>query len=325
MTEYDPRYKTTFSNRWLVQQFVQAFLYESVTGIIDFESFEKYPTESVSEDPKYKKFKDRHNDVMWKIGLNDGSHAYVLLMVEAQSDIDSSMAVRVGEYVLNWYHFLMVVEGLEVLPLIVPMVVYNGDKAWNAATRLRDMIRVPEAIHDLGIAMDGGYILVDEKRLYESGELPSGNIFEPLIKALHTSAKGEFVDSFSMTNQMLEQSGVNKKFIEHINLFILELKKFDVNERLMRIIRQRGGMQDMTATISDFEQQIMREGEQKGEQKGVQKGRLEGKQEGMLEKAREFARLMLDDGKPEREVRRYTDLSSEEIRQIKCEIQNSKH
>ena len=44
MTEYDPRYKTTFSNRWLVQQFVQAFLYESVTGIIDFESLEMYPT-----------------------------------------------------------------------------------------------------------------------------------------------------------------------------------------------------------------------------------------------------------------------------------------
>ena len=47
-------------------------------------------------------------------------------------------------------------------------------------------------------------------------------------------------------------------------------------------------------------------------------------QEGMLEKAREFARLMLGDGRPEQEVRRYTDLSSEEIRQIKSEIQNSR-
>ena len=321
MTEYDPRYKTTFSNRWLVQQFVQAFLYESVTGIIDFESFEMYPTESISKDPKYKRFKARHNDVMWKIGLNDGSHAYVLLMVEAQSDIDSAMAVRVGEYVLNWYHFLMVVEGLEVLPLIVPMVVYNGDKAWSAATRLSGMIQEPEAFRNLGIAMDGGYVLVDEKRLYESGGLPSGNIFGPLIKAMHTSAKGEFVDSFSMTNQMLEQSGVNKEFIEHINSFILDLKKFDDNERFMQIIQQRGGMQDMTATISDFEQQIMQEGRQEGRQEGLN----EGLRKGMREKAREFARLMLGDGKPEREVRRYTDLSSEEIRQIKSEIQDSGH
>ena len=68
----------------------------------------------------------------------------------------------------------------------------------------------------------------------------------------------------------------------------------------------------MTTTIADFEQQIM----QKGFQKGFQ--------EGMLEKAREFARLMLGDGRPEQEVRRYTDLSSEEIRQIKSEIQNSR-
>ena len=60
----------------------------------------------------------------------------------------------------------------------------------------------------------------------------------------------------------------------------------------------------MTATTSDFEQQI--------------------KQEGMLENAREFTRLMLGDGKPEQEVRRYTALSSEEIRQIKSELQDSR-
>ena len=69
----------------------------------------------------------------------------------------------------------------------------------------------------------------------------------------------------------------------------------------------------MTATISDFEQQIMQE------------SLNEGRQEGLREKAREFARLMLGDGKPEREVRRYTALSSEEIRQIKCELQDSKY
>ena len=73
----------------------------------------------------------------------------------------------------------------------------------------------------------------------------------------------------------------------------------------------------MTATISDFEQQIM--------QKGLNEGRREGRQEGMREKAREFARLMLGDGKPEQEVRRYTDLSSDEIRQIQSELGNSKH
>ena len=64
----------------------------------------------------------------------------------------------------------------------------------------------------------------------------------------------------------------------------------------------------MTTTIADFEKQIMERG----------------KQEGMLEKAHEFAKRMLGDGRPEQEVRRYTDLSSEEIRQIKSEIENSR-
>ena len=68
----------------------------------------------------------------------------------------------------------------------------------------------------------------------------------------------------------------------------------------------------MTATIADFEQQIM--------QKGMEKGKQKGKLESMLE----FARRMLGDGEPEQKVRRYTNLSSEEIRRIKREIENSK-
>ena len=68
----------------------------------------------------------------------------------------------------------------------------------------------------------------------------------------------------------------------------------------------------MTATIADFEQQFMERGYQ------------EGYQEGKLKKAREFAKLMLGDGEPEQKVRRYTNLSFEEIRQIKREIENSK-
>ena len=177
MTEYDPEYKLTFSSSWLVRQFVEAFLDASVTDIMDLESLSMFPTESISKNAKSKKFKVRRNDVMWKIGLRDGSQAYVLLMVEAQSSVDSTMALRVTEYILNWYLLLMATEGLEVLPLIVPMVIYNGDDAWNAETRLRDMIDAPKAFRDMGVVMDGGYILIDERRLYESGPAAFGQYF----------------------------------------------------------------------------------------------------------------------------------------------------
>ena len=307
MKEYDAQYKVLASNRWIMQQLVEAFLDASVTDIMDLESLQIFPTESISKNAKSKIFKVRRNDVMWKIALNDGSLAYVLLMVEAQSSVDSAMVFRVTEYVLNWYLYLMATEGLDVLPLIVPMVIYNGDKAWNAETRLRDMIDAPEAFSEMGVVMDGGYILIDEKRLYESGQLPSGNIFEPLITALHTGSVYEFFDSVKTTEQMLEESEVNQEFIEHVNSFILDLKRLEDDSGLAQFIQQRG-MQNMTTTIADFEQQLMERG----------------KQEGMQKKAREFARLMLGDGEPEQKVRHYTDLSSEEIRRIKREIDNSK-
>ena len=97
MTEYDSEYKLTFSSSWLVRQFVEAFLDASVTDIMDLESLSMFPTESISKNAKSKKFKVRRNDIMWKIGLKNGSQAYVLLMVEAQSRVDPTMALRVTE------------------------------------------------------------------------------------------------------------------------------------------------------------------------------------------------------------------------------------
>ena len=80
----------------------------------------------------------------------------------------------------------------------------------------------------------------------------------------------------------------------------------------------------MTATIADFEQQIMERGFQEGFQEGFQKSFKKSFKKSFQKKAREIARLMLGDGEPERKVRRYTNLSSEEIRQIKSEIEKSK-
>ncbi len=76
----------------------------------------------------------------------------------------------------------------------------------------------------------------------------------------------------------------------------------------------------MKTTITDFEQYILQEKMQIGRRLSIQLG----KHLGRLIKTHEFARLMLGDGKPEREVQRYTGLSSEEIRQIKREIENSR-
>ncbi len=323
MTEYDPEYKMFLSNRWLMQQLVEAFLDASVTDVMDLESLEIFPTESISKNAKTKKFKVRRNDVMWKVPLRDGSQAYVLLMVEAQSSVDSAMALRVVEYVINWYFNLMATEGLDALPLIVPIVLYNGDKTWNAETRLCNMIHTPAAFSGMGFTVDGRYVLIDEKELYKTGQLPSGNIFEPLIKTLHTRSSDEFVDNFKKTDQMLNESGENQKYIEHVYSLILALKRLEDDSGLAQIIQQRG-MQDMTTTIADFEQQIMRKGEQKGMRKGEQKGMEKGEQKGRLESMLEFARRMLGDGEPEQKVRRYTDLSTEEIRQIKREIEKSK-
>ena len=70
-------------------------------------------------------------------------------------------------------------------------------------------------------------------------------------------------------------------------------------------------------TFPDWEAEFHQEGRQEGLQEGLQKGRQIGLQKGAMEKARESAQLMIDDGKSEHEIHRYTGLSIEQIRQMK--------
>ena len=62
---------------------------------------------------------------------------------------------------------------------------------------------------------------------------------------------------------------------------------------------------------------IRKTAEQMGWEKGREEGREEGRGQGIDERNKEFARAMLQDGKPIEEIVRYTGLSPAAIEQLK--------
>ena len=187
-------------------------------------------------------------------------------MLEAQSRVDRLMPMRMCRHVLGWYELLMEAEGLAELPPIIAAVIDNGEQPWDAETRLSEMIAVPPVLRDSGFAFDQ-YVLVDERRLYERGELAEA------------------------------------------------------------VRQQEGEPMVVRTTLADFEQQMRQRGIDEGLRRGIDQGRQqgmdEGRQQGMQDSKREFARLLVGDGKSEQEVQCYTGLSVREIREIRRNLPRS--
>ena len=78
----------------------------------------------------------------------DGSETLLYVLFEHQSTVDPLMAFRVLRYTVElWSWWLKRQPGTPTrLPLIVPIVVYHGERAWNAARDLAELVDVPPSL-----------------------------------------------------------------------------------------------------------------------------------------------------------------------------------
>ena len=143
-TPHDKVYKRFFRDRRMVESLLREFVDAAVVQDLDFSSLEMLPTEHVSG-----KFHSSFNDVVWKIN-RQGNPCYVVLMLEFQSKADYWMALRVSAYttelLLDLIHTNKMKAG-EPLPLVIPIVLYNGMAKWKAAQDISDLFgELPDAL-----------------------------------------------------------------------------------------------------------------------------------------------------------------------------------
>ena len=117
----------------LLRGFVQQPWLEDV----DLSTIEPVKTDHTSD-----KGVTRFNDMVWKIRKRNGDPLYVLVMLEVQSRVEHFMAVRMNMYVGLLYDVLVrsgQIEGGKV-PQVVPLVLYGGERKWNAPLELTELI-----------------------------------------------------------------------------------------------------------------------------------------------------------------------------------------
>ena len=245
----DAAHKLIYSHPRMVADLLRGFLPDGAEAGFDFDTLEPMPASRVG-----RRLERREGDLMWRLRSRaapaDG-WVHVLVLLEFQSGVDRSMALRVLTYTgLAWEGLLRsgtisgkrpgnmarsreearpaggesssgvgakprrVARSKTPLPPVIPFVVYNGSPTWTAPEDVLDLV-APSAPALARLQPRNRYVLLDMQRS-DAGGVAEDNLVG-LQAALVRTTPGEDKEILARLRTALagpEHEGLRKAFTE---------------------------------------------------------------------------------------------------------------
>ena len=140
MAKHDALFKRIFSAPEHAAGELRTMLPGSLVAQLDLDSLEVVEGSFVS-----KELRLRHTDLLFRVPFREPRHGqryvYVYVLLEHQSRADPDMPFRILEYVVRIWAKLRADEPRRgTLPLVLPLVVHHGARAWSAPTSVHAMV-----------------------------------------------------------------------------------------------------------------------------------------------------------------------------------------
>jgi len=122
----------------MVEDLLRGFAARDWSAELDLASLTPLPASYVSHD-----LRQRHGDLVWRVRFKVDRWLYVVLLLEFQSAVDRSMAVRMLTYTALLYQKLIadgVLRERSALPPVLSVVIYNGQRPWTAPMDIAELI-----------------------------------------------------------------------------------------------------------------------------------------------------------------------------------------
>ena len=320
MNIHDSGYKKLFSNRTIFRQLLETFVNQEWVHSLDFDKCEPLDKSFISEH-----YKETESDLIYKVQFHD-REVYIYILIEFQSTVDSFMALRVLNYITNFYmDFLVNNRGVNKLPAVFPIVLYNGEARWTAPVDLSELI---EQTPPLGrFALDFEYFLIAENEYSQEALLKIRNIVSTLFLAeSYYDLEVLEVELLNLFSSEADKDAVSLFLNWFRQLAFHGRIESDDYESLESICRTEEEVKTMLVTALERErEQIFQNGLREGEQKGKQEGLLEGEQKGRAEERIETAKAMLAKGMEMTLIAEITNLPEAQLLELRDGLSSIKN
>ncbi|MBF5057704.1 putative transposase [Alcanivorax sp. 521-1] len=279
MDEHDTIYKLLFSHERMIRELLLGFLPESWLAELDLASLEKMNGSYVSDD-----LRGRHGDAVWRIRWAD-EWLYVYLLLEFQSSVDRYMALRVMVYT-GLLHQDLIRRGAlgadHKLPVVLPVVLYNGEPRWRAPTDVRALVQAPpEGLERF--QPDQAFLLIDEGAYSDDVRQPVNNLVAALFRLEHHRSSDEVAGLLQLLVKWLsgpEQADLRRSYLEWLRR---RLPKWFPGETFPEMHDLQEAYEMITNRFEEWKERQRLAGVEQGMEQGMERGMERGMEQGMAQ------------------------------------------
>lgn len=280
---HDKSYKDLFSNKDTFINLIQSFVNDTWGAKLTKENLELVDKSYVLSD-----YEEQESDIVYKAKLGS-EEVFFYILLEFQSSVDYRMPIRLLLYMIEiWREILKNTEYKQFrrktfrLPSVVPIVLYNGNREWTAARRLKEVISNSELFGDN--ILDFRYSLLDINRFEKEELYKKRNITSAIFLLDQNINRIEFFERLKdiiveFNNLTIEEKDQLKHWLVNANLKEKNFKN-DI-EKIFNANKKE--VYEMTSNISRGLEKLKEEGIKEGVAKGKEEGKIEGKIEDIIE------------------------------------------
>ncbi|MXX29718.1 MAG: Rpn family recombination-promoting nuclease/putative transposase [Gammaproteobacteria bacterium] len=290
---HDVAFKALYGFRLMVCDLLEIVLPKALLDRIDWATLERLPAEWFGPD-----LDRRLGDCVWRVRLRGGGS--LLVLIEFQRSLDRLMPLRIMNYASMLLLDLDKRGELDkgprgrILPLIIPVVLYNGLRPWRSPLSLSGLS--PEGASDW---LEMRLALLDMGRMAVE-DLPAGNAVTAQVEALQgglAQDAGGFLERMATRLGGPEHRELRSAFIQWVWHSVAPDLGADaalLEPELLRIA-ELGEVREMkTLMMKSMVDHWLAEGRMEGRTEGLAEGEARGRSEERERLRRELSALKLD-------------------------------
>ncbi|MEW6526378.1 MAG: Rpn family recombination-promoting nuclease/putative transposase [Spirochaetota bacterium] len=316
---HDKGYKYLFSNPLMVKELLESFVHMDWVKEIDFTQAETIDKTYVNDH-----YKEYEADIIYKLRFRN-TDMYIYLLIEFQSTVDKFIAFRMLQYIVELYRELLYHHNAKKLPVVFPVMIYNGDKVWNAPFALEDLIDIPEILHEcLPYVPKFRYYPVIENELNPEILQQMMNVIATVF-LLETGDDAIFYKTIDRIKDLVQIYTEKGEFllIRTLLYWLLHYLQshgiVDSDQKIPGnfVNTPQEATSMLAQTLKKIKSDLIKEGFNKGIEKGIQKGIQKGKLIGKHEERITIARNLLKSGIDDKTIIKITKLTKAQLEELK--------
>ncbi len=308
----------TLTIRHIARSFLDKNLPPRMKALVDLDTLVICKDSFIEAD-----MKEYYSDILYKAKLGK-ENGFLYLLFEHKSRPDKHIFLQLLQYMLSIWNLYkkqsndpksLARPRLFRLPVVLPLVIYHGEQAWNIPARFSECFQ--GVTDDLRVYIpDFSYLLYDLST-YTDDEI-KGDVMTrvPLLILKHAYDNDLFEKLPEITALLKELSlqDTGLQYFQTLFKYVLGLGGLhSVGLKKVHTVLSDSLSQEHGDIVMDLVEQIRQEGWQAGRQDGWNAGRQDGWNAGRQEDAVKMKALGLSD----EVIQQVTGLSTEEISQLK--------